>query len=112
LPGVTFNPYRYVAGTAPYQGIELDGIRMCVTSPALFKPVRTSVMLLAVLASCYGKKRVWGSDGARPEWFDKLYGTDATRRALQSGEPSGLFQCWSKAAQGFRRERQEVLLYR
>jgi len=112
LPGITFNPYRYVAGTTPYQGTELDGIRLCVTNPATFKPVRTSVMLMATLASLYGKKRVWNHEGVRPEWFDKLYGTASTRRALQSGDVTGLFQAWSKASQGFRRERQQVLLYR
>ena len=69
-------------------------------------------MLMATLASLYGKKRVWNHEGVRPEWFDKLYGTDATRRALQSGDLSGLFTDWAKDSRGFRRERQQVLLYR
>jgi beta-N-acetylhexosaminidase len=112
LPGVTFNPYRYVAGTAPYQDCELDGIRLCVTNPATFKPVKTSVMLLDTLASLYGKKHVWKHDGVRPEWFDKLYGTSATRQALVSGQASEHVRQWTRASRAFMKERQNVLIYR
>lgn len=112
LPGVTFNPYRYVAGTAPYQDCELDGIRLCVTNPATFKPVKTSVMLLDTLASLYGKKHVWKHDGVRPEWFDKLYGTSATRQALVSGQASEHVRQWTRASRAFLKERQNVLMYR
>ncbi len=85
LAGVTFNPYRYVAGVPPYAGRELDGVRLAVTDPAAFRPAATSVFILETLARLYGPARVWHHRGVRPEWFDKLYGTDRVRCALQSG---------------------------
>jgi uncharacterized protein YbbC (DUF1343 family) len=112
LPGVTFNPYRYVAGTAPYQGCELDGIRLSVTDPASFKPVRTSIMLLDALVSLYGMKRVWKHEGVRSEWFDKLYGTADTRQALLAGQAAEHIRHWTPAARVFVKERQNVLIYR
>lgn len=111
MAGVTFHPYRYVAGVAPYLGIELDGIRLCVTDPAAFRPVKTSVLILETLASLYGMKRVWKHAGARLEWFDKLYGTDATRQSLQSGQGALLPRQWATASKTFMKERQEVLIY-
>lgn len=109
--GVRFHPYRYVAGVAPYQGRELEGIRLSVTAPAVFKPVKTSVLILETLASLYGLKRVWQQAGARPEWFDKLYGTDATRHALMANQGSQRFRPWTSAGRRFMKERQEALIY-
>jgi uncharacterized protein YbbC (DUF1343 family) len=111
IAGITFNPYRYVAGVAPYYGTELDGIRLCVTDPAAFRPVKTSVLILETLASLYGIKRVWKHAGARLEWFDQLYGTDATRQTLKAGHVSVLSRQWATSCKTFLKERQEVLLY-
>jgi uncharacterized protein YbbC (DUF1343 family) len=112
LPGVTFNPYRYVAGVAPYAGAELDGIRLSVTNPDAFRPVATSVFLLHELRQVYGLKRVWRHDGARPEWFDKLYGTSTVRRALVAGvAPSEITAAWRPAQRAFRARRAQALLY-
>ena len=111
MAGITFNPYRYVAGVAPYQGIELDGIRLCVTDPAAFRPVKTSVLILETLASLYGMKCVWKHEGVRLEWFDKLYGTDMTRQSVQVGQGALLPRQWAVASKTFMKERQEVLIY-
>lgn len=111
MAGVTFNPYRYVAGIAPYQGVELDGIRLCVTDPSAFRPVKTSVQILETLVSLYGLKRVWKHEGARLEWFDKLYGTKAARQSIQAGHGALLPRQWAAASKTFVKERQKVLLY-
>lgn len=112
LAGVAFHPYRYTAGTAPYAGKELDGIRLSVTDPARFRPVRTSAAILRTLAGRYGDARVWRHEGARPEWFDKLYGSGLARGALESGTPlEQLFASWDEGSENFLRERKSVLLY-
>lgn len=111
IAGATFNPYRYVAGVAPYLGTELDGIRLCVTDPATFRPVKTSILILETLASLYGLKRVWKHEGARLEWFDQLYGTDTTRLALKASNGVVQSRQWATASKTFLKERQEVLLY-
>jgi uncharacterized protein YbbC (DUF1343 family) len=112
LPGVTFHPYRYVAGLAPCAGEELDGVRLSVTDPDAFRPVATSVFLLHELRQEYGLNRVWRHPGARPEWFDKLYGTAKVRRALvKNADPKGIVAAWRPAQRVFRASRAEALLY-
>jgi len=112
LPGVTFHPYRYVAALAPHAGKELDGVRLTVTDPALFRPVQTSASVLQTLAELYGRARVWRHKGVRPEWFDKLYGTDRTRLHLNSGAPlKPLFAEWARDRQSFDCARKQALLY-
>lgn len=88
LRGVRFHPYSYVAGVKPYEGQPICGLRISVTDPEEFRPVTTGVAILAAVRDLYGGERLWGSEGARPEWFDKLFGTDSTRLALQSGAPA------------------------
>lgn len=112
LPGVTFHPHRYVAGLAPYAGRELDGVRLTVTDPERFEPVRTAVTVLALLQELYGRRRVWQHAGARPEWFDRLFGTDRVRLALQAGVPAGeIFASWAEGLRAHRAIRATVLLY-
>ena len=112
LPGVTFHPCRYVAGVAPYAGKELDGVRLTVADPALFRPVQTSVAVIQKLAELYGSARVWRHKGVRPEWFDKLYGTDRVRLHMKSGAPlKPLFADWTRERKAFEAARQKVLLY-
>ena len=112
LEGVTFHPYRYVAGVAPYAGKELDGVRLTVTDPARFLPAQVSLAVLQTLAELYGSARVWRHKGVRPEWFDKLYGTDRVRTHMKSGLPlKPLFAEWARKRKGFERARQAALLY-
>lgn len=111
VPGVTFHPYRYAGGVAPYQGVDLDGIRLCVTDPAAFRPAWTSLVILDAFVALYGMKRVLRHEGARPEWFDKLYGTDATRKALQQHRVAGLRREWTSEMKAFLKEREGSLIY-
>ena len=115
LQGVTFHPYRYTAGIAPYAGQELDGVRLCVNDPSRFLPAMTSAGILMTLTNLYGAARVWQHEGVRPEWFDKLYGGGQTREALtRSSETilTELVSVWEKDCNAFKREREEVLLYK
>ena len=112
LAGVTFHPYRYVAGPGRYAGRELDGLRLTVTDPARFKPAETSLTLLHVLTETYGAARVWRHKDVRPEWFDKLYGTGRVRAHLRAGEPlAALFAQWARERQAFAAARKKALLY-
>ena len=112
LAGVTFHPYRYVAAVAPHAGKELDGVRLTVVDPARFRPAQVSLAVLRTLAGLYGPARVWRHAGVRPEWFDKLYGTDRVRLHLKSGAPlKPLFAEWARERKAFCAARQAALLY-
>ena len=112
LAGVTFHPYRYVAAVAPHAGKELDGVRLTVTDPSCFLPAQVSLILLQTLAELCGAARVWRHKGVRPEWFDKLYGTDRVRAHLKSGLPlKPLFAEWARERKAFDVARKGALLY-
>jgi uncharacterized protein YbbC (DUF1343 family) len=112
LAGVTFHPYRYVSAVPPQADRELDGVRLTVTDPARFRPAQTSLGILHVLAEVYGAARVWRHKGVRPEWFDKLYGTDRVRTHLKSGAPLNvLFAGWARDRKAFEQARKRALLY-
>lgn len=112
LAGVAFHPYRYAAAVAPHAGKELDGVRLTVTDPAGFRPAQASLVILQALAELYGPSRVWRHKGARPEWFDKLYGTDRVRLSLKSGLPlRPLLAGWARDRRDFDRARRRALLY-
>ena len=89
LPGVRAHPHRYVAGTPPYLGRELDGVRLAVTEPRRFRPVLTAVTLLHLLRARHGEARIWRHRGVRPAWFDQLFATSHTRLALRQGQAPG-----------------------
>ena len=110
LAGVKFHPYRYVAGVAPYAGRELDGVRISVTDVARFHPVSVSVHVLHTLAAMHGAARIWRCKGARPEWFDKLYGTDQVRRALVLGASvADVIAAWRPGLAAFRATRAKIV---
>lgn len=110
LSGVTFHPCRYVAANAPYAGIELPGVRLSVTDPRRYRPALTSLAIIEVLSKLQGAERLWS--GARPEWFDKLYGTRSTREALQAGVPfRDIADFWRPALARYARLRRNALLY-
>jgi uncharacterized protein YbbC (DUF1343 family) len=112
LAGVTFHPYRYVAAVPPAAGRELDGVRLTVTDPARFRPAQVSLVVLRTLAGLYGEARVWRHKGVRPDWFDKLYGTDRVRKDMKSGAPlAPLFAEWARERKAFAQERKAALLY-
>ncbi|HRT30113.1 MAG TPA: DUF1343 domain-containing protein [Kiritimatiellia bacterium] len=113
LPGMTLHPHRYTAGTGPHAGREFDGVRLTVTDPVRARPAEVSLLLLHAFAEEYGKARVWRHKGVRPNWFDKLYGTDRTRRQLLADTPpSAIFSEWRKSRRAFERARANCLLYK
>ncbi len=113
LGGVSCHPCRYVAASAPHAGRELDGVRLTVVDAARFRPAQTSLALLLALAELYGTARVWRHRGVRPEWFDKLYGTDRVRAHMKVGAPlAPLFDAWARDRRAFDDARADALLYR
>ena len=89
-----------------------DGVRLAVTNPNIFHPVYTGVSILACLQELYGIRKVWKHAGTREDFFDKLYGTDSVRRALQAGAaPEQIRRTWNKPQKAFALSRAASLLY-
>jgi uncharacterized protein YbbC (DUF1343 family) len=112
LTGVDFESCVYVAQSGLYAGQHLDGMRIVVTDAARFKPVTTSVSILAALQAIGGADRLWSTPGTRPEFFDKLFGTPVVREALRDGAPGpAVAALWQADARLFAADRQRSLLY-
>jgi uncharacterized protein YbbC (DUF1343 family) len=113
LPGVLFHPYIYPLANDTATPQLIEGIRMVATAPRVFRPIAAGVHLLAVLQELYGPERLWDAPGARPEFFDKLFGTDTVRKALQDGmDPDEICAGWTGDLHAFSAERQACLLYK
>ncbi len=113
LPGVRIEPCVYPARQGPYQGQEVRGIRLEITDAALFRPVQTGVTILFALQSVYGSEAIWETSDARPDFFDKLMGTDTVRRALLDGSaPEAIVAGWENNCSAFVEKRRVALLYR
>jgi len=110
LPGVKFVPHSYNSRPYEKKPAIIDGICIIVTDRNSFKPVLAAVSVIHCLQELYGRKRVWKT--ARPDWFDKLFGTDSVRLALLDGEDGRTIAArWQPALKTFNRSRQGKLLY-
>jgi uncharacterized protein YbbC (DUF1343 family) len=110
-PGALFHPHAYVAQTGALAGQLVQGVRLVVRDPDAFRPIRTAVTLVAALQDLRGDA-LWSGPAARPDWFDKLFGTDAVRRSLLAGEPPGaIAHAWDGDLRAFAAERRAALLY-
>lgn len=110
LPGVSFHPHPYQSASEK-AGL-LNGIRLVVTRPGIFRPVLTGLSMLHVLEALYGRRRLWKAPGTRPDFFDKLMGTDTVREALLDGEPPRRIEAtWHRGLREFNKAREAVLLY-
>ncbi|MEI7437900.1 MAG: DUF1343 domain-containing protein [bacterium] len=112
LPGVVFQPYCYASHPGHADSHAINGVRMCVIRPHEFRPALTSVTIIHALQELYGIERVWAPQHSRPEFFDKLFGTDTVRKALLAGDaPSAIAARWTPALRAFAESREECLLY-
>jgi uncharacterized protein YbbC (DUF1343 family) len=113
LPGVAFYPHRYSAQRADYApGRTLSGIRLVVTNPNRFQPILTGITIIGCLQKLYGTRKVWNPKTSRPDFFDKLLGTDRVRLSLLAGESAeDIAKAWQAPLRAFLNERRNHLLY-
>lgn len=105
-PGVHFEPYY----DPEHAGRE--GVRIRVTRPRDFRPVRTAVVLLRMLGDRMGDAALWEREGTREDFFDRLMGADRVRRGLRSGASAETIAAeWEAGQKAFRDERSAALLY-
>lgn len=142
LPGVVFVPVTFTPGPLPgrsddprLNGIEMRGVRIQVTDPALFEPVSTAIYLLDEFAQAHAEAKlvfepppvVEGdtADGGeaeeeaefepfvnREQTMGLLAGTDALVAALDEGiSADEIVATWAADLQDFGQLRLQYLLY-
>jgi uncharacterized protein YbbC (DUF1343 family) len=107
LPGVRAEATTVTprAGTRKYADTTLHAVRLTVTDREAYRPVETTVRLLEIV------RRRHPDHLRLTPFLDRLAGTDALRRALESGTVDALLARWREEAARFERDRASALLY-
>ncbi|HEY7406643.1 MAG TPA: DUF1343 domain-containing protein, partial [Gemmatimonadaceae bacterium] len=100
LPGVRFEPTRFTParGTAKYGGVPLNAVRFILTDRETYRPVRTALLFIDLVRRMHPGHFRWQERGAG---VDRLAGTDALRKAIDSGRLSELLAQWEREAEEF-----------
>jgi uncharacterized protein YbbC (DUF1343 family) len=116
LPGVTFRPLWFRPTFQKFAGKDCGGVQLHVTDRNTFRPVRTSLHLLAVMREMSGEKFAWRTEVYEfvkdPIAIDLLFGSDRERKHLEAGKPvTELEKAWQAEEDAFRHRRHTALLY-
>ena len=103
--GIDMRPYRYSPRGGTYSGLQIDGILFSVAEPAKYRPFSAG---MAVLGELHRRYRSHIMARSRPEWFDRLAGGVAARRAVESGDIGGILSKWASEAGKFRETKVDI----
>ena len=116
LPGVRFRPARFQPTFHKWAGRLCDGVQVHVTDARRFKPFLTGLAEIAVARRLAPRGFAW----RRPPYefekrrmpIDILCGTDAIRKAIESGTPlSTIERAWQRDLDRWKRLCARYLLY-
>ena len=115
LPGVHFRPAFFEPTFQKHAGKSCGGCQLHVLDRDAFKPVRTTVELIAEFHRQDPSRFEWRQPPYEYEHdkmpIDILYGSDQLRLAVAAGETGALVDSWSGDEEAFKRTRQPFLLY-
>jgi len=114
LPGVRFQPITYKPYYFMFTGQVIGGVQIFYTDRAT-APL-TAINFYAFEALKKAASRDLFAEAVKAGrgfgMFDKVNGTDATRKALQAGTPAAeIVASWKPGEEAFRKERKKYLLY-
>jgi uncharacterized protein YbbC (DUF1343 family) len=116
LPGVHFRSVFFEPTFQKHARQTCGGCQIHVLDRRAFQPVRTAVELIAEFRRQDPKQFAWRDppyeyEHERPP-IDILYGSDALRRAVESGAGADVLASgWREDEEAFRRQRQRYLIY-
>ena len=107
LPGINFEAITMtVAPTAAkFPGQTIPAVRFDVTDRQVYRPVRTTLLLIDAIRRQHPADFAWGKT------IDRLTGSDKVRLAIDAGRLPALLEEWDREAAAFRESRKSVLLY-
>jgi uncharacterized protein YbbC (DUF1343 family) len=117
LPGVRFNPVIYKPYYFSFKDQEVSGAQLYITDPRRAPLTAINIYMLEALKTVAGRdlfveKSRTNRTTKLFSMFDKVNGTDATRKAFESGESArSIVASWEPAAHEFRAKRKPYLLY-
>ena len=116
LPGVVFRPTWFQPTFQKFAGKLCGGVQLHVIDRTVFRPVRTSLALLAALRALSGERFAWRTEpyefvADRPA-IDLLFGSERERKALERGlSAAAISAAWEAEEDAFRKRRAEYLMY-
>lgn len=114
LPGVMFRPVYFTPTFSKHQGRLCQGVEVHVTDPRAFRPVETSLHLLASARAQNEQAFAWVPPlGEQGQWFiDLLAGTDELRLALEAGrDVTDIIASWQDDVSAWNRQRANYTIY-
>ncbi len=116
LPGVQIASAHFMPEPTPgmdmnpkLSGQTLDGIEIHVTDRTQYQPVETGIYILHAFYQAAPDKAAFLS---RPEWLNRLSGTERLLRMLQEEfAPDEIVRAWQPEVSAFREARATYLLY-
>ncbi len=114
LPGTRFLPVSYKPFAGAFKEQNISGVQMFFTEPGRARLMAVNFYALEAVRKLSGKDLFAAAlkDPAKMSLFDKLMGTDATRRALEGGaSAASVVSSWKPDEESFRQRRQKYLLY-
>lgn len=117
LPGVRFSAQTYaIAPTGrKFGGQTIHGVRLIATDRQAYRPVATSMRLMAMIRKLHPNDFQWrGSrtaDGRESFSLDRLTGSKRIRAAIEGGTLDQLLAEWDADAEKFKEQRKAYLLY-
>ena len=110
LPGVRFEQVNFtpsLPGDGKYADTTLRGIRLHLTDPTRYDPVRTAVVLLTAVYQVHPGKIRFNTQS-----FDRLAGGPGLREAIEAGlSPERIAKGWTVDIEGFRERARPILIY-
>ena len=114
LPGVKFIPISYKPYYAAYANQTVSGVHLYFTDPHRAPLTAINLYAIEALKKCSGRDLFAEKAGTKRGFgmFDKVNGTDATRKALQANKPvTEIVASWKAVENTFREKRKPYLLY-
>ena len=107
LPGIRFEPVSVTVDrdAAKFPGQTIPAIRFVITDRELYRPVRTSLVLIDTIRRHHPKDFAWGKT------IDRLTGSDKVRLAIDAGRLPALLDQWDREAAAFRERSKAFFLY-
>ena len=108
LPGVRFQTIYYKPFYASFKDKPLRGVRLKLTDPKAYRPIRTSIAILTTLRAMYPEKFLFKEE--RPVGIH--WGNTDLRKQLESGlGANAIIDSWSEGNAEFSAARQRALIY-
>ena len=114
LPGVKFQPITYKPYYFNYTNDVVGGVEIYFTEPATAPLTAINLYALEGLKTLADRDlfMLATNSGKTFGMFDKVNGTDATRKALQAGKPAAeIVASWKTGEDAFRQKRKKYLIY-